>query len=49
MKKKFTKSKIESENDLPIQVQFSTASFRKENKKRILPDAFYPRWELELL
>ena len=28
---------------------FSSAAFRKKNKTRILPEAFYPRWELELL
>ena len=29
--------------------EFSSEPFRKKNKKRKLPDAFYPRWELELL
>lgn len=28
---------------------FTTATFRKKNKKRLLPDVFYLRWELELL
>lgn len=27
----------------------STATFRKKNKKRLLPDVFYLRWEVELL
>lgn len=41
----------QSKNNLSSQSpdKFSTAAFRKQNKKRILPDAFYPRWELELL
>lgn len=34
-------------NDSPT--PFSSAPFRKKNKNRKLPDAFYPRWELELL
>ena len=34
-------------NDSPT--PFSSAPFRKKNKKRKLPDAFYPRWELELV
>ena len=29
--------------------EFSSEPFRKKNKKRKLPDAFYPRWGLELL
>ena len=33
--------------DLPV--RFSSASFKKKHKKRKLPDAFYPSWELELL
>lgn len=49
MKKKFTKSQTEPGSDSKNPIQFSTAAFRKENKKRILHDAFYPRWELELL
>lgn len=49
MKNKFTKSKTGLGNNSSNPVQFSTVAFRKENKKRILPDAFYPRWELELL
>lgn len=47
MKKATGKSQIGLANDLPD--RFSTVAFRKKNKKRILPDAFYPRWELELL
>ena len=27
----------------------TTGTFRKKNKKRLLPDVFYLRWELELL
>ena len=47
MKKEPTKSKPGLSNDSPD--KFSTIDFRKKNKKRILPEAFYPRWELELL
>ena len=47
MKKVSTKLKAGLVNDPPT--RFSTAAFRKKNKKRILPDVFYPRWELELL
>jgi hypothetical protein len=47
MKKVSAKLKAGLVNDSPG--RFSTAAFRKKNKKRILPDVFYPRWELELL
>lgn len=47
MENKSTKSKGRSLRDLPG--EFSTAAFSKKNKKRILPDVFYPRWEMELL
>lgn len=47
MKKESGRSKPRLSNDSPG--VFSTIPLRKENKKRILPDAFYPRWELELL
>lgn len=47
MKTESSKSQIGIPNDLPD--AFSTAAFRKKNKKRMLPEAFYPRWELELL
>ena len=39
--------KTGSQNDSAS--EFSSEAFRKKNKKRKLPDAFYPRWELELL
>lgn len=47
MKKESSKSKTGLSNDLPDVL--STATFRKKNKKRLLPDVFYLRWELELL
>lgn len=47
MKKESSRMKAGLSSDLPG--GFSTAIFRKKHKKRILPDAFYPRWELELL
>lgn len=34
---------------LVVVTKDSTSSFRKERKKRLLPDIFYLRWELELL
>jgi len=47
MKKESTKPKAALSMDSPD--KFSTTAFRKKNKKRILPEVFYPRWELELL
>jgi hypothetical protein len=46
MKKGSIKSKTGRSNDLAE--IFSTATFRKKNKKRLLPDVFYLRWEVEL-
>lgn len=40
-------TKEKAVHDLPG--AFTTAPFRKKNKKRLLPDVFYLRWELELL
>ena len=34
-------------NDLPV--RFPSSIINKKHKKRRLPDAFYPSWELELL
>ena len=45
MKNESIKKESTSESSAP----FSSDPFRKKNKKRKLPDAFYPRWELELL
>lgn len=47
MEKESSKSKTGLLNDLPDVL--STDTFRKKNKKRLLPDVFYLRWELELL
>lgn len=47
MNQEFSKSGADLSNDLPDIL--STATFRKKNKKRLFPDVFYLRWEIELL
>lgn len=47
MKKDSRKTKTSLSNNLTE--DFSTVTFRNENKKRLLPGVFYLRWEVELL
>lgn len=42
-------TKIKEEEIANAGINQETITFRKENKKRLLPDVFYLRWEAELL
>lgn len=47
MKNKSFDLETNPSDDLPG--KFSSVNFKKKHKKRKLPDAFYPSWELEIL
>lgn len=46
MKKAFRNSKGAATTDLPD--MFSKATFRRKNKKRLLPEVFYLQWEFAI-